>query len=69
VHDGEGSEQTRKRPIIFVSHGLDGIMVKSESGISEDILIRLTDGHRRSWEELEILLRCSSRDPTGYGLN
>jgi hypothetical protein len=24
---------------------------------------------REMWEELDILLRCSSRDPTGYGLN
>jgi hypothetical protein len=35
------------RLIIFVALGLDGIIVKSVSGVSEDILIRLTDGLRR----------------------
>jgi hypothetical protein len=42
------SEQTSKRLIIFVALGLDGIIVKSVSGVSKDILIRSTDGHRRS---------------------
>ena len=42
------SEQTRKRLIIFVALGLDGIVVKSVSGVSEHILIRSTDRHRRS---------------------
>jgi hypothetical protein len=42
------SEQTSKRPIIFAPHGLGGTIVKSVGGISEDILIRSTDGHRRS---------------------
>jgi hypothetical protein len=42
------SEQTSKRLIIFVALGLEGIIVNSVSGVSEDILIRSTDGHRRS---------------------
>jgi hypothetical protein len=43
------SEQTSKRPIIFVLHGLGGIIVKSVSGISEEILVNSTDGRRRSF--------------------
>jgi hypothetical protein len=42
------SEQASERPIIFVAHSLDAIVVKNVSEISKDILIRSTDGHRRS---------------------
>jgi hypothetical protein len=42
------TEQTSKRLVIFIPHGLDGIVVKHVSGITEDILIRSTNGHRRS---------------------
>ena len=42
------SEQTSKRPIIFLPHGLGGIIMMNVSGIFEDILISSTDGHKRS---------------------
>jgi hypothetical protein len=42
------SEQTSKRLVIFIPHGLGGISMKRVRGIAEDILIRSTNGHRRS---------------------
>jgi hypothetical protein len=58
------SEQTSKRPIIFALHSLGGTIVKSVGGISEDMLIRLIDGHTMA-SSLRLSGDCRVRDEVG----